>query len=168
MSTGPSTQDRRSARPASHGSPTALLGRVYKDGVAYDAESGQRLVDAPTLIEVERKVWLLEQQLEERTENYDELSDLEARARADWEEHRDRIILSIADSGERTSEDVRLARAKGAMSKTNIPGEDLYRVWLISKAALDSCGKNMTSLGNRSSVQQSLLKHLRLVAGFNE
>jgi hypothetical protein len=124
--------------------------------------------DAPTLVDVERLISALDAKVDELVVEYATLSDLEADARAAWEGHLDRVIVLMADSGERSSEDVRRARAKDSIAVSGESGHDVYKTHLLMKAALDSCGKALYATQTRLSVQQSLLKHLRTVAGFND
>lgn len=136
-------------------------------GADRDPVTGADLPDVPTLDQVERTIAYLDDRIEETIGDYAVLAEAEAAARADWEEHRDRTILAVARMGGKTSEDVRLAEAKAAISFTGVPGEELYRAYRIVSAALDACGKALGALQSRLSVQQSMLRHLRQVTGLD-
>lgn len=123
--------------------------------------------DIPSLMEVERRILACDGELGELVVDFSDLCDKAARAKAEWEEHRDRVIVGIANEGERTSEDVRLARAKLAMSARGLPGEELYRIYLITQAAADSCSKALNAVQARLSAQQTLVRGLRSATGLD-
>jgi len=159
----PTAAERAASVPANRVQNRQALG----PGRDLDAETGEVLPNIPTLIEVERTIMAIDAKLDDIVIDYAQLSEAEASARADWEEHRDRVYLSLHRSGEWKSEAVAMAEAKMATAASGRPGELLYRSSLTLKSAVDSCGKHMGTLQTRSSVQQSLLKHLRQVAGFD-
>lgn len=158
----PTSEERSSATPARH-----VDRRVVGPGRSVDSDTGELLPDIPSLMEVERRILACDTRLGELVETYANQADLAARSKADWEEHRDRVILSVANSGERTSEDVRLATAKTTISSRGTPGEDLYRTYLIARAAEDACGKHLYGVQARLSALQTLVKGLRQVGGFD-
>jgi hypothetical protein len=158
----PSQAERDAAVPARH-----VDRRVRKPGANVDRETGEMLPDIPTLMEVERRILACDTHLGELVVDYADLTENAARAKAEWEEHRDRTILRVANQGERTSEDVRLATAKLATSARGVPGEELYRTYLICAAAADSCGKALYAVQARLSAQQTLVKGLRQVTGMD-
>lgn len=158
----PTYAERQAATPARH-----VDRRARQPGPNVDRETGERLPDIPTLMEVERRIMACDSQLAELVEDYAELTDSSARAKAEWEEHRDRVIVGVAASGERTSEDVRLATAKLAISSRGNPGEELYRDYLITQAAAESCGKALYAVQARLSALQTLCRGLRQVTGFD-
>lgn len=139
--------------------------RVHRPGASVDRDTGEVLPDIPSLMEVERRILACDSSLADLVVDYADLTDTAARAKAEWEEHRDRVIIGIANSGERTSEDVRMANAKLAVSARGIPGEELYRTWLITQAAADSCGKALNAVQARLSALQTLCRGLRQVTG---
>ncbi len=158
----PSRSERASATPARH-----VDRRVRQPGSNVDRSTGELLPDIPSLMEVERRILACDTRLSELVEDYAELTDAAARAKAEWEEHRDRVIVGIAATGERTSEDVRLATAKLAISSRGTPGEELYRIYLITQAAADSCAKALYAVQSRLSALQTLARGLRQVTGFD-
>lgn len=119
----------------------------------------------PSLYEAEAQLWAHDQELSELVEKFDELCDVAARAKSDWEEHRDRTIIYLSDREEKMAADQRLARAKLAMSARGIPGEDLYRAHLITEAAEKSCGRKLTAVQSQLSSVQTLVNGLRKVTG---
>lgn len=162
MASEPSQAERRSATPARH-----VNRQARQPGPNIDRDTGEVLPDIPTLMEVERRILACDTRLAELVEDYAELTDSAAAAKAEWEEHRDRVIVGIANSGERTSEDVRLATAKLAISSRGTPGEELYRIYLITQAAADSCAKALYAVQSRLSALQTLCRGLRQVTGFD-
>lgn len=158
----PSAAERQSATPARH-----VDRRVRQPGANVDRDTGEMLPEIPSLMEVERRILACDTRLGELVEDYAEMTETAARAKAEWEEHRDRVIVGIAASGERTSEDVRLATAKLAISGNGLPGEELYRVYLITAAAAESCGKSLYAVQARLSALQTLARGLRQVTGLD-
>lgn len=136
-------------------------------GADHDRETGERLPDIPSLMEVERRILACDTRLGELVEEYAELVDTAARARCAWEEHRDRMIVFVADQGERTSEDVRLARAKQAISTSGMSGHELHQVYLITQGTADSCAKGLNAMQARLSALQTLARGLRSVTGLD-
>lgn len=141
--------------------------RAARRGADYDRETGERLPEIPTLIEAERRLLLADELLTELVENYAELAAAEAEARSVWEEHRDRFIVSIANTGERTSEDVRLARAKVARGRDGREGNDKYATYLTMRATSESCAKRISAVQSQLSALQTLIRGLRQVTGFD-
>lgn len=155
-------EERRTARPARH-VDRSRLGR----GSEHDPQSGAALPDVPTLMEVERRILLVDTQLAERVEDYSHISEIAAGAKAAWEEHRDLTIVEIVNAGDKGAKDTRTAMAKDRISRDGTPGEDLYRVHLLTEAALDACGKHLYALQSRLSALQTLTRGLRQITGFS-
>jgi hypothetical protein len=155
-------EDQRTAKPARR----VARERLGK-GKAYDPVTGEALPDIPTLIEVERRILLVDEQLAEAVEEYSKISELAAAAKAAWEEHRDLTIVEIVNTGDKGAKDTRSALAKDRISREGVPGEDLYRVHLITEAALESKGKHLYALQARLSALQTLCRGLRQVTGLD-
>jgi hypothetical protein len=124
--------------------------------------------DLVALMDVEREIDRINNAIEVAISDQSDLSRQRAHAQADWEEHRDRIILQCANSGERTSEDVRLANAKEAPNHRGTKGHDLYKAFLILKAAEDSAKQAQYGLQAVLTGKQSLLKGLRAATGLGD
>ena len=85
------------------------------------------------------------------------------------EDHRDRVFVSLNDQGEWKNEKLSLAQAKKETCiHTGQSGEDLYRAWRDLKSALEIARSGVRNRETRLSVQQSLLKHLRQIAGLGD
>lgn len=149
----PTPEERRNAIPANRTDRRMLPGR---GGVSDDV---------PDLMEIERRIYVCDTELGDLVTRYADLAADAAEAKANWEAHAARIAVAEADSGEKTAADVRLARAKLAVSADGIPGEDLYRTLLIMEAARDSCGKALNAVQSRLSAQQSLYRGMRAATG---
>lgn len=158
----PTADEIRSARRVSPGVRGAL-----RPGGNHDKITGEVLPDIPSLMEAERKVLLYSDRLDSLVEDYVRLTKAEAEAQADWEEHHDRVALLVADSGKRSSQDLRKASAMAAMSTRGVMGEDLYRAWLIVKAASASCKVNVSAVQSQLSALQTSVKGLRAATGLN-
>lgn len=133
-----------------------------------DRATGEILPGVPTLIEVERTIMLCDARLDDLACDRAMLAEAAAAAQADWEEHRDRIYHVMYADGNWKSEAIGQATAKIATSAGGISGENLYRIYLITKGALDACKAHTEAVQTRLSVQQSLLKHLRQVTGLEK
>lgn len=149
------------AHPARHVDP-----KVMRPGANVDND-GVVLPVLPSLMEAERRLLAADAALEERVLEYAALEETAAHAKADWEAHRDRVVVAIANSSSRSSADVRLAEAKLAYREDNVLGEDLYRIHLITAAAAAACGKSIGALQSRLSALQTLIRGLRQVTGFD-
>ena len=87
--------------------------------------------------------------LEESHEDFQEAAADAAAAEADWKAARARSIVAQADTGGRTSQDVREARAMAEH-------EDLYRRFLLSAARLDTVKSGHRSLLARLDALRTL------------
>lgn len=134
-------------------------------GPLYDRGTGALLPQIPSLAEAEALLYAHDIRLTELVEDYAALNEAAAIAKADWEEHRDRTILHITNTGEKTAVDQRAAQAKLAMSARGTPGEDLYRAHLITEAAATSAGRQLTAVQSQLSSVQTLVNGLRKVSG---
>ena len=140
---------------------------AFRPGADRDRQTGERLPDIPSLMEAERRLLAADGLLSELVQDFAGLAAAAAEARAAWEEHRDRILVGIANAGERTSEDVRLARAKCALGADGISGEDKFRHYLTMRAAEESCSKRLYAVQAQLSALQTLIRGLRQVTGFD-
>lgn len=165
----PSQAERDAARPVRPGARDIVRGQGAGQGQERDPVSGEFLPDMPQLITVERRIVRHDTKLDDLVTDFAEISKAAAIAEADWEEHRDRVILAISNDpdSKRMAADQRLAQAKLAVSARGIPGEDLYRAHLITKAAKESVSKHMTASLGQLSALQTLVRGLRQATGFN-
>lgn len=155
-----SDQERRAARKVPRGARQYL-----GPGESVDRATGAPLPDMPTIMEVERRILLVDEQLAEAAEQYGRISELASSAKASWEEHRDLTIVDIVNKGEKGAKDTRVALAKDRISRDGVSGEDLYRTHLVTEAALESKGKYLYALQARLSALQSLYRGLRSASG---
>ena len=138
-------EERRKAKPARH---------VSRESI-------------PSLQEAEERLWNADAQLAELVEEYDTICMKRSHAQAAWERHLARIVVEIADSGERTAEDVRKARAQNTVSVEGIMGSDLYEAFLLMSAAEASAKKRMDGLSTRISSMQTNVKLLAKMTGID-
>lgn len=125
------------------------------------------LPEIPNLMVAEGRLLAADQLLADLVEDYAGLCALEAEARANWEEHRDRILVMLGNSGDASSADKRLARAKCSPGTDGVMGEDKYRHYLTTRAAAESCGKRIGAVQSQLSALQTLIRGLRQVTGFD-
>ena len=117
------------------------------------------------MAEVESRLLRAEAQLEELTLTHMGLADAAANAEADWKSHRDRVIVRIANTGERTAADYREAMARQEVDpETQKSGDDLYRTYKVTCAAAESAARAMRSIEARLNAFQTLSANLRAVA----
>lgn len=121
----------------------------------------------PSLGEVERRLVAVDDRLAELVELYADANDRAAEAKADWEAHRSRAALALANSGEKSNEDVRMGTALGTVAPGGQTGEDLHRTYLVTEAAADNLRKALSATQTRLSSLQSLMKGLRAVTGMD-
>ena len=119
-------------------------------------------VEPATMAEVEERLLRAESQLEELTTTHMSLADAAANAEADWKSHRDRVIVRIANSGERSAADYREAVARQEIDpETGKSGDELYRTYKVTEAAAESSARAMRSIESRLNSFQTLAANIR-------
>jgi len=91
------------------------------------------------------------------------VSEERAMAEAAWKEHRDRVIVDIANSGDKGAKDIREAVAKERVSREGTPGDELYRAYLIMEAAEESTKRQLGAVQSRLSGLQSIRRGIGAV-----
>lgn len=88
-----------------------------------------------------------------------------AAAEADWKQHRDRVLVSLADSGGKEAADIREARAKRTRVDPRDPesmlGEDLYRLYKILEARERSIDRHIRAIQTRATALMSVARGIR-------
>lgn len=150
--------DPRTARPARHVDQRARNGRTRDDG-------GQMLPELPSLGEVERRIMRVDDELADLVEQHYSAAEQAAEAEADWKSHRDRILVGIADRGDKEAADIREARAKRARVDPSDPdsaiGDDLYRLYKIFEAREKSIDRHIRAVQTRATALMSVAKGIR-------
>lgn len=121
--------------------------------------------------EVEERLVRADDELAKLTETHVNLADQAARAEAMWKNHRDRIIVMIAKSGDKGAKDTREAQAKQQVcgnphcpcSDDAWAGEKLYTDYEVHLAAKDSSAKAMRSIEARLNAFQTIAANIRKV-----
>lgn len=124
--------------------------------------------DLPSLAEVEQRLARVDDELSELVLDLEETAEARANAEADWCNHRDRILVWIADQGDKEAADIREARARLALVNPEDPenkttGADLYRTFKILEALEKSQSRACTSLQTRATTLMSVAKGIRNV-----
>jgi len=115
--------------------------------------------------EVEVRILQADDQLATLAESHMGFADAAANAEADWKSHRDRVILRVAATGDRTAADTREAMARQEVDPvTKKSGDDLYREYKVTEAAAESSARAMRSLEARLNAFQTISANLRRVA----
>lgn len=110
----------------------------------------------------------LENQLEEVISDYYDVARNKANAEADWKIHKGRVLIKIASSGDRMSEDTREAKALQTVDPSSrLSGEDLYRTYLLAAADEKAVDKHTYAIQTRLSVAQTRAKSLRSATGLD-
>lgn len=139
---------------------TVPAGRVSRSAMA-DLRTGE----IPSLMDVESRILTYSDELAEITEQLYTVSRQRADAESAWKEHRGRIAVLIADSGARSSEDVREGEARERVNREGIRGDDLYRTYKIQEALEESVKQHQRSLQSQLSALQTIVRGLRQVTG---
>jgi hypothetical protein len=88
-----------------------------------------------------------------------------AAAEADWKQHRDRVLVALADNGEKEAADIREARAKRTRVDPRNPdselGEDLYRLYKILEAREKSIDRHIRAIQTRATALMSVARGIR-------
>ena len=108
-------------------------------------------------------------ELADLVEQHYNVAETAASAKADWEAHRDRVLVRLADKGDKEAQDIREARAKRAHVDDHDPesplGEDLYRTHLILAATEKSVDRNLKAVQSRATALMSVAKGIRNASG---
>lgn len=120
--------------------------------------------EIPIMGDVENRLLRAEFELAELTSIHMGLANDAAEAEADWKAHRDRVIVRIANSGDKMAADMREAHARMEIDpKTGMSGEDLYRRYKVTEAAAESSARAMRAIEARLGSFQTLAANLRKV-----
>lgn len=153
--------DPRSATPARHVDPRARRNRPTADV----DEDGVKLPPLPTLGDVERRIMRCDDDLAQLVEDHYRAAEEAAEAEADWKRHRDRVLVALADSGEKEAADIREARAKRTRTDPRDPesplGEDLYRLYKILEAREKSIDRHIRAVQTRATALMSVARGIR-------
>lgn len=123
------------------------------------------LPELPTLGEIERRIIRCDDELAQLVEDHYRAAEEAAEAESDWKRHRDRVLVALADSGEKEAADIREARAKRTRVKPDDPdsmiGEDLYRIYKIYEARERSIDRHIRAIQTRMTGLMSVAKGIR-------
>ena len=152
--------DPRGARPARHVDKRMRR----RDGDSYD-DDGTLLPPLPTLGDVERRIMRCDDELAQLVEDHYRAAEEAAEAEADWKQHRDRVLVALADNGEKEAADIREARAKRTRVNPRDPesvlGEDLYRLYKILEAKEKSIDRHIRAIQTRATALMSVARGIR-------
>jgi hypothetical protein len=152
--------EARTARPVRHTDR-----RVRGDVGRYRDDDGLPLRELPTLGEIERRIMRCDDELAELVEDHYKAAEEAAAAEADWKQHRDRVLVALADSGTKEAADIREARAKRTRIDPRDPesaiGEDLYRLYKILEAREKSIDRNIRAIQTRMTGLMSVARGIR-------
>lgn len=132
------------------------------------AQPGSLLLpELPTLGEIEQRIMRVDNELEELVEEHYTAAEEAASAEADWKAHRDRILVWLADTGDKEAADIREARAKRAKVEwdSEMTGEDLYRVYKIREAREKSIDRQIRAIQIRATSLMSVARGIRQASG---
>lgn len=152
--------DPRTARPARH------VDRRFRrpDSDARD-DDGTLLPPLPTLGDIERRIMRCDDELAQLVEDHYRAAEEAAAAEADWKQHRDRVLVALADNGEKEAADIREARAKRTRVDPRNPdselGEDLYRLYKILEAREKSIDRHIRAIQTRATALMSVARGIR-------
>jgi hypothetical protein len=145
--------DPRTARPAKH------VDRRARAGSSSDP------TELPSLGEVERRIMQIDDELAKLVEEHYGAAEQAAVAEADWKGHRDRVLVGIADRGDKEAADIREARAKCSLVDPLDPhsasGDDLYRLYKIYEAREKSIDRHIRAVQTRATALMSVAKGIR-------
>lgn len=147
--------DPRSTRPARH-----VDRRLRRNN-----DNGGMLPELPTLGDIERRIMRCDDELATLVEDHYRAAEEAAAAEADWKQHRDRILVALADSGTKEAADIREARAKRTRTDPHDPdsmlGEDLYRLYKILEAREKSIDRNIRAIQTRMTGLMAVARGIR-------
>jgi hypothetical protein len=119
----------------------------------------------PTLGDVERRIMRCDDELSRLVDEHYKAAEEAAAAEADWKQHRDRVLVSLADSGGKEAADIREARAKRTRVDPRDPesmlGEDLYRLYKILEARERSIDRHIRAIQTRATALMSVARGIR-------
>jgi hypothetical protein len=119
------------------------------------------------LAEVEERLERVGEELEDMGMHHKPRCEQAASDKADWEAHLHRVILEVADRGDKTAADIREAYARAAMQInddgeiTGLTGNDLYRNYKINTASVEAEARAMRALEARGGWLQTLSANIR-------
>ena len=123
------------------------------------------LPELPSLGEVERRIMRVDDELADLVEQHYNAAEQAAEAEADWKRHRDRVLVAIADRGDKEAADIREARAKRSRVDPSDPdsaiGDDLYRLYKIFEARETSIDRHIRAIQTRATALMSVAKGIR-------
>lgn len=139
--------------PARHVSPRAR-------------RSARELREIPSLAEIEQRIMRCDDELADLVLELEEVAEAKASAEADWNAHLDKMLVFIADTGDKEASDIRLARARLAKVNPDDPedqttGADLYRTWQILQAHEKNLTSALGALKSRLMGLMSVAKGIR-------
>jgi hypothetical protein len=153
--------DPRTARPARHVDRRARRNQPTQDV----DEDGVLLPPLPTLGDIERRIMRCDDELAQLVEDHYRAAEEAASAEADWKQHRDRVLVALADNGGKEAADIREARAKRTRVDPRDPqsqlGEDLYRLYKILEARERSIDRNIRAIQTRATALMSVARGIR-------
>jgi hypothetical protein len=152
--------DPRSSRPARHTDR-----RQRRDNRTVNDDDGLALPPLPTLGEIERRIMRCDDELARLVEDHYRAAEDAASAEADWKRHRDRVLVALADSGEKEAADIREARAKRTRvdptDTASMLGDDLYRLYKILEAREKSIDRNIRAIQTRMTGLMAVARGIR-------
>lgn len=152
--------DPRTAKPARH-----VDRRYRRDERPSQDDDGLPLPPLPTLGDIERRIMRCDDELAQLVEDHYKAAEEAAAAEADWKRHRDRVLVALADNGEKEAADIREARAKRTRIDPRDPnselGEDLYRYYKILEAREKSIDRHIRAIQTRATALMSVARGIR-------
>lgn len=111
--------------------------------------------------QVEEKIQKILELLEQAVIDNFEFGEREADAEANWKHHLSMVTLRLADSGTKEAKDIREARAMTERNADGVLGSDLYRTWLINKAAAAATARAQRAHENILNGLQTISSNIR-------
>lgn len=152
--------DPRTARDARH-----VDRRFRRDDRPSRDDDGLPLPSLPTLGEIERRIMRCDDELAQLVDDHYRAAEEAATAEADWKRHRDRVLVALADNGEKEAADIREARAKRTRVNPANPdseiGDDLYRLYKILEAREKSIDRHIRAVQTRMTGLMAVARGIR-------
>lgn len=145
------------SRPARHTDPRALPNFPRSDDGMLPAAIG--------LGEIEERLLRCDTELENLISEHFEAAEQAAHAEADWKGHLGRILVMLADAGDKESADIREARARRAHQDPQDPssptGDDLYRLYKVLAGRETSIDRQIRAVQTRATAMMAVAKGIR-------
>lgn len=118
-----------------------------------------------SLGEIEQRLIACDDELARLVDEHFYVSRDRAHAEADWKSHLGRVLVKIADAGDKGAQDIREARARATHVDSTDPdsptGEDLYRTYKVLEAAESNTDRAVRALQTRMMGLMAVAKGVR-------